>query len=821
MKRTLALVLALVMVIGMMAVPASADFSDSKDVKYTEAVEVVAAAGIIEGFEDGSFDPDGTLTREQAAKVVAYMLLGEKNADALKATSAPFADVAANRWSAGYIAYVANEGIINGRDDKTFDPTGKVTAFEFAKLMLGALGYSASIEQYTGSSWAINVGKTALDIGMFDGNEGADYNAAATREEAALYIFNTLQADLVAYENKGSEIDLGNGIIISTGASKAEAVTSSKKYDTIKDDKDSDDKYTVQFAEKYFEDLELDVDADAFGRPANIWNYDNDEVGTYAQEADETYTVATKGKDIYADLGKPDDAEFTYFVDGDELTADEIKGEGYYEDFVITSGTAGDKKIGGNGVLVEVFDMDDNEYTVVVINTYVAEIAAWNEADEDDDEDESVDIDPIGYSAPDGDLIVNFETTQFTEDDEDDETVVLYTAALNSDDKYEVKSVVAAESVTGFISSTKGDSSFVLGGETYKYSENSEGEAKYEKDAEDATAYVDAYGYVIYIDMEAAASDKYAYIEDATIDEDAWGEKTYYAKLVLENGETVTATVDNYYDTNNDKITSGITEDSFDGEIVSYKVNSDGEYIIYQTGAELSATADAKFEINTGRSAIVATKGEDTKTVANANSKTVFIIAEQDDDDWEYTTYTGIKNVPDVDGGKYAIYSDDNYARVVVVVDPTASSTSTDEVVFVAYDEDAVNDVISGADYDDYVVVYAYVDGEIVELKVAEDSDLYTELEKGNDIIGKSISYDKDGLATKVTGTPDTEEGTAASKIEDDVITVDGTGYTVDTDCVTYTVEDGEISKGGSVRANSEVVIVLDDDLVTTIFILK
>ena len=62
MKRTLALVLALVMVIGMMAVPASAKFDDDADVQYKEAVDVVAACGIIEGYNN-EFNPKGELTR--------------------------------------------------------------------------------------------------------------------------------------------------------------------------------------------------------------------------------------------------------------------------------------------------------------------------------------------------------------------------------------------------------------------------------------------------------------------------------------------------------------------------------------------------------------------------------------------------------------------------------------------------------------------------------------------------------------------------------------------------------------------------------------
>ena len=100
MKKTLALVLALVMVIGMMAVPASAAFDDAAEIKYAEAVDVVAACGIIEGYNN-EFNPTGELTRAAGAKLVAYLELGATQAEALTAEKAPFADVPADHWAAG------------------------------------------------------------------------------------------------------------------------------------------------------------------------------------------------------------------------------------------------------------------------------------------------------------------------------------------------------------------------------------------------------------------------------------------------------------------------------------------------------------------------------------------------------------------------------------------------------------------------------------------------------------------------------------------------------------------------------------------------
>ena len=76
LKKILALVLALVMSMSLVTIANASDFTDADDITYEEAADVMSTIGVIEGFEDGSFDPDGTLTREQAAKLVTYMLLG-------------------------------------------------------------------------------------------------------------------------------------------------------------------------------------------------------------------------------------------------------------------------------------------------------------------------------------------------------------------------------------------------------------------------------------------------------------------------------------------------------------------------------------------------------------------------------------------------------------------------------------------------------------------------------------------------------------------------------------------------------------------------
>ena len=207
LKKTLSLVLVVAMVLGLCVVGASAynkveDFTDDVDKigdAYYEAVGVLTGIQVIDGMTETSFQPQGNYTREQAAKIIAYMMLGKADADSLGCTKAPFDDVAADRWSAGYIAFCVEQGIIDGMTETTFEPTGTLTGFQWAKMLLCAVGFGVKGE-FTGSSWSLNTAKYAHNVDLFAGDlAGADHTAI-TREQAALYAFNVLTAvDLVVY----------------------------------------------------------------------------------------------------------------------------------------------------------------------------------------------------------------------------------------------------------------------------------------------------------------------------------------------------------------------------------------------------------------------------------------------------------------------------------------------------------------------------------------------------------------------------------------------------------------------------------------------
>ena len=211
LKKSLALVLALVMVLGLAVVGASADnaidkFEDSDQIgdAYLEAVGVLTGLAIVDGMTDTEIAPQGTYQRDQAAKIIAYMVLGKEAADSLVASYAPFQDVPADYWAAGYIAFCKEQGIIDGVSDTSFDPYGTLTGFQWAKMLLAAVGFNANNE-LEGDSWSLNTARTGHEVGLFDGDiAGADH-VALRREQAMLYAFNTLtNVRQVTYTGNGN-----------------------------------------------------------------------------------------------------------------------------------------------------------------------------------------------------------------------------------------------------------------------------------------------------------------------------------------------------------------------------------------------------------------------------------------------------------------------------------------------------------------------------------------------------------------------------------------------------------------------------------------
>ncbi len=209
LKRALSLVLAVVMVIGLMVVGASAvsynDFSDREEIVNKDAVSMLTTLGIIEGQPDGSYNPTGDVDRAQMAKMISVALTNNEDCDTLyQNVNSGLTDISAN-WARGYINYCYVRGIIAGRGDNTFDPSANVTGVEAAKMLLAALGYNAEIEGLVGPDWALNTAALAQQLGIFR-NFTKDVSEPLNRDDAALLIYNALDVELIQEYRNGYAI---------------------------------------------------------------------------------------------------------------------------------------------------------------------------------------------------------------------------------------------------------------------------------------------------------------------------------------------------------------------------------------------------------------------------------------------------------------------------------------------------------------------------------------------------------------------------------------------------------------------------------------
>ena len=677
LKRTLSLVLAAAMLVGMMVVSASAaskDFSDSAEIKNTEAVDVMVALGVLEGTNKGDFNPTGILTREQAAKIICYMMMGPANAEKLSNNSTIFSDVAANRWSAPFIAYCANLGILAGTGNGKFNPEGELTGLTFGKMLLVALGYDAKIEGYVGKDWATNVAVDMVSAGI--DVKGITLSDPLSRDNAAQMAFQTLTADMVYYTNKGTEVTTSDGTSIVIGASDAAKVANSQTNDYRTTNRDT----IQQFCEKYFDKLTArNSGTDAMGRPAEEWLYKNSSIGVYSETPDYTAYVTAKNnttmKVIDAISKKFTDTNATVTVNGVASTLGAAVSIGDYVEVYMDANDAEDVDI------------------IAITHKSVAELTG-----------------DAATKASDGDTLVRvpgvtglntYNSANTTETvhgyaDLKDGDVVLYYA--DSEGEYYLEK---AESFDGTLTAVSSGKLTVSG---TKYDQSGVTNAfsgitinNFYSDV--STWYTDNDGNLVWVKGEE--STELAYVVKVRTDSvSSWG-TTNYAMLLHMDGTIETV----------ETKTLG-TEDTF----VKYSVK-DGKYVLTTVGVPSSGVAGATATAN--NNSFATTKGNPTITINSANvltnANTVFLIRDYDSSTSAskdaYSLYTGYAKVPTIastqvttggsGNGKSAVayIGTNGYAQYVIIdtVSNVSGTTTASDMFFVVsntvttlYDADGV-----------------------------------------------------------------------------------------------------------------------------------
>ena len=193
LKRLMSVVLSVVMLLSFVVTTSAATFTDvAESDKAYEAVEVLAALGILEGKEAGVFDPDANIKRSEFAAVICRAM------NQVPTGFANFTDVPVDHWAYDYIGWAAGEKIVNGRGDGTFDPDANVTYNEAIAMIVRALGYEYYVENYLGgypTGYARVAGSYKIDADV----NTANGNAAATRADVASLVYNAFDAPLMDY----------------------------------------------------------------------------------------------------------------------------------------------------------------------------------------------------------------------------------------------------------------------------------------------------------------------------------------------------------------------------------------------------------------------------------------------------------------------------------------------------------------------------------------------------------------------------------------------------------------------------------------------
>ena len=198
-RKVLALILVVATLFSFVAMASAkeaSEYADYAEITNVIPVEVISALGITEGY-DGKYHPADTIDRDEVAAMIARLRNGGKF-DAALYVGAPnvFADVK-GQWSEGYVTYCSQLGIINGLNETTFNPDGKITVVDTLKLLLCVLGYDAKLSGYVGPNYKVAVVRDADKMGLTDGIASADMFKEATRDQVALMFFNALKARLV------------------------------------------------------------------------------------------------------------------------------------------------------------------------------------------------------------------------------------------------------------------------------------------------------------------------------------------------------------------------------------------------------------------------------------------------------------------------------------------------------------------------------------------------------------------------------------------------------------------------------------------------
>ena len=436
---------------------AGAAFTDQADIKVdSDVVDTLVSLGVINGYTDGSFKPNDTVTRAEMAKMIYVLRTGNSDASAYNNDKTSFTDVNGH-WAAGFIKYCQSVGIIAGQSATKFAPDQTVTAQEAAKMLLVTLGYDAQKAGLVGTTWASKTNALADENGLLE-DVNTSFTGPCPRQYAAQLIYNAIDAATVVWRDDAYTKYNYNGDENKTigekymGLSKTVGILSDVTKDTDKDtytlsvDKNADESTGKGLST--FTKVAKDYSALKYQKVKVLYK-DKDKVfGVYSMTDDNTVATAVMD-DVKMDGGK-------LKIDGTKYTLADAAKTAVYVDGVyqvnkdintyVTANAEG-KNVGRASSVQAISNDDTNKINVLKVTTY--------------------DVKKVTYVGTDyinaGGAKKN-DAWNYPSDIKKDDYAVLSTAKNYADDK---GLITKAETVEGKVVGTKGDDKVKIGDTWY------------------------------------------------------------------------------------------------------------------------------------------------------------------------------------------------------------------------------------------------------------------------------------------------------------------------------------------------------------------
>ena len=214
-KRLMAILISVCMLISVSATALAADFADTQGHWAEEAIDRWSSAGVVNGVSDDNFNPNGTMTRAEAAEMFANLMQIAESADISN-----FTDVAANAWYADAVAKCVAAGIMNGSSDTTMEPNANLNREQMFVMLARALGMEADTsttknfdDLNTVSTWARGYVNALLNEGYINGVSNDSLAPLADINRAS--VMKLLDNVIGTYVTENGEVEpTADGIVL-------------------------------------------------------------------------------------------------------------------------------------------------------------------------------------------------------------------------------------------------------------------------------------------------------------------------------------------------------------------------------------------------------------------------------------------------------------------------------------------------------------------------------------------------------------------------------------------------------------------------------